>query len=758
MRKKLLIATIAAVGLASRLSIAPFTGHAWDMYVWLKSGELFLHENYNIYMVSDITGFPWGFYAYPPIWLYWLAITQFIKIKLGLNISQQVVLIKLPIIISDIIIGLLLYKLGKKYDLDEKTCIVLAASFILNPLVVFISSVWGMFDSIATLFVMLSILLLSRRQEYLSLLSLGIGTAIKIYPALFYPALMVYLYKNKKSLKKLLITGNLLFFSPLLISSIPYLSSLNEYISKMVFHISNIGQFNIWTLLSPLISTELISIISMSLLFCFYVNFLLKHLKNFSSRGSHIRMFTAILVIFLATSLKVNVQYTVWLIPLLLLDIAISENRRFDDVVSLVIINAAGIVFVVAFGQLISFDINSLGRVNILAVSENFIFGGIILLSAAVAGWRFILMMFNYLEFFRIKKIMIGKVGLSLILIVLILSLSLFPSPAGIELPQSQIRIAVPESVHSIFTNGKTSINNDDLDRIARPNIMVLSFSLDFFNLYDGYQSDSSLNKYMKFRIDASDLTAGKLREIITNLKNERIKVLVGVFVSPQQKYISYGIHGYSSNWLLSNYPEILKNGKVNFDEYIIINNEKTQYSYYLAKKISRVVNDFNFDGVYILTEPDGIKTVNDVESILGLLINVRREISRDKILIVDRVDPFLSIDLLRIILNHTDYVVLHTSPWIDGMLYGARANRTVETYRQCIRHIKSELKNNEWHKLLFSIYTLDMARGWLTPALAVQLEVDSYSSLLDNGYAIYYVSNYLPYRLKLRQQVESFS
>jgi len=262
----------------------------------------------------------------------------------------------------------------------------------------------------------------------------------------------------------------------------------------------------------------------------------------------------------------------------------------------------------------------------------------------------------------------------------------------------------------------------------------------------------------MKFRIDASDLTAGKLREIITNLKNERIKVLVGVFVSPQQKYISYGIHGYSSNWLLSNYPEILKNGKVNFDEYIIINNEKTQYSYYLAKKISRVVNDFNFDGVYILTEPDGIKTVNDVESILGLLINVRREISRDKILIVDRVDPFLSIDLLRIILNHTDYVVLHTSPWIDGMLYGARANRTVETYRQCIRHIKSELKNNEWHKLLFSIYTLDMARGWLTPALAVQLEVDSYSSLLDNGYAIYYVSNYLPYRLKLRQQVESFS
>lgn len=751
MRNKLLIAILTAIGLAVRLTLAPFTGHGWDMYVWLKSGELFTYTSYNIYEISDIAGFPWGFYTYPPLWLYWLAAAQALRALLGLEIHLQVFLIKLPIILADVITGLLLYRLGQKLALEEKTCVTMYALFILNPLVIFISSVWGMFDSVATLFVILSLLLLTTGHECMSLFSLGVGAAVKIYPALFFPALLIYLHENKKPIREVLIKGSAMFFSPLIISSLPYLSSPGPYLSKIFFHISNVGQFNIWTLIKPFLSVEWISIISTSLLVFLYGYFILKNLKNFSKSGFQLRLFTGLLIIFLATSMKVNVQYMVWLIPLLLIDIATKKGRSREDVISYIIINAVGLVFIAAFGQFISFDLTSLGRVKSVVVSENFIAGGLILTSSAIAGWRFILMMLDHLNLTNVKKVMMGKVGISLILILFILSLSLFPSPAGIELPQSKVRIAVLESAHSVFTDGKTYLDFDEVDRLGRPNIIVLPFSIDFFNLYDRYDPELSLNKYMKFRIDTSELKASDLRRIVSNLKNEGIRVTLGVFIAPEQRLVSYGIHGYSADWLINNHPEVLRDGKIQFGEYINESGVETRYSTFVAKKIRDIVMDFGFDGVYILTEPEGIRTVKDLEALLPLLVDVRKEVGDDKVLFIDRVDPFLSAPALRETLNHVDYLVIHTSPWIDGMLYGTRANRTIETYQLRIRQLKNELPRDVWPKLLYTVYTLDMTNGWLTPALEVQLEVDSYSGLLESGYAVYYASNYLPYRLKLR-------
>jgi hypothetical protein len=226
---------------------------------------------------------------------------------------------------------------------------------------------------------------------------------------------------------------------------------------------------------------------------------------------------------------------------------------------------------------------------------------------------------------------------------------------------------------------------------------------------------------------------------------------MVGVFIAPEQRLVSYGIHGYSADWLINNHPEVLRDGKIQFGEYINEGGVETRYSAFVAKKIRDIVMDFGFDGVYILTEPEGIRTAQDLEAVLPLLVDVRKEVGDDKVLVIDRVDPFLSAPALRETLSHVDYLVIHASPWIDGMLHGTRANRTIETYQLRIRQLKSELPRDVWPKLLYTVYTLDLTNGWLTPALEVQLEVDSYSGLLESGYAVYYASNYLPYRLKLR-------
>jgi len=64
-------AAVYAAALVVRLVLAPFFGHSWDLFIWVKSGELF-YRGVNVYEVRSLTDFPWGFYTYPPGWLYWL--------------------------------------------------------------------------------------------------------------------------------------------------------------------------------------------------------------------------------------------------------------------------------------------------------------------------------------------------------------------------------------------------------------------------------------------------------------------------------------------------------------------------------------------------------------------------------------------------------------------------------------------------------------------------------------------------------------
>ena len=146
---------IIVLGLVARLIPSAFFAHPWDMYIWIKSGELGLHE-LNIYKFNNPVDYPWGFYAYPPAWLYWLIAATVIGDAVG-DLHFKVFMIKLPIILADIAIALLLYRLAEKLGFDEKKALIISAIWLFNPITYFISTFWGMFDSIAVLFELLAI-------------------------------------------------------------------------------------------------------------------------------------------------------------------------------------------------------------------------------------------------------------------------------------------------------------------------------------------------------------------------------------------------------------------------------------------------------------------------------------------------------------------------------------------------------------------------------------------------------------------------
>ena len=74
------------------------------------------------------------------------------------------VLVKLPAIIADLGIGVLLFAIAKRFT-RATVAFGVAALYVLNPAVIFISAKWGQVDAVAGFFVLLSAYLLLKSDD-----------------------------------------------------------------------------------------------------------------------------------------------------------------------------------------------------------------------------------------------------------------------------------------------------------------------------------------------------------------------------------------------------------------------------------------------------------------------------------------------------------------------------------------------------------------------------------------------------------------
>lgn len=110
-------------------------------------------------------------------------------------------LFKLPILLADIGIALLLYKMTKR---DEKSM----KMFLFNPYIIFISAAW-MFDSIAVFFLLLSLYLFEKEKYDLSAIFLSLGFLTKFYPIFALPVFCTEFIRRRswKFLRYMLVFG-----------------------------------------------------------------------------------------------------------------------------------------------------------------------------------------------------------------------------------------------------------------------------------------------------------------------------------------------------------------------------------------------------------------------------------------------------------------------------------------------------------------------------------------------------------------------
>lgn len=214
---------IILLGIAIREALAPLTGHPFDFELWIRLGYYVARGNDPYTYTAPVPGLSMpgasimSWIGYPPIWAFFQAGQYAIYTNLGINNRfVYYFLIKQPMIIADILVGLILYKivsgLSKKEDLGFKAL----ALWILCPFTILISSVWGMFDQIILLAVLTSALLISKTTTSASIAAFGF--ILKVIPLIYVP-LFAFVQKTKS---RTVLYLTLVIGESILLSLIPY--------------------------------------------------------------------------------------------------------------------------------------------------------------------------------------------------------------------------------------------------------------------------------------------------------------------------------------------------------------------------------------------------------------------------------------------------------------------------------------------------------------------------------------------------------
>lgn len=226
-----------------RLLLGLLPSFTIDMNNWIAwSGMLTEHGLLKFYSLPGWTDYMPGFFYY-----LWIA-GSFFK---ALGSSLTPFWVKLPVILADMGVGLLLYKILLKKSF--KIAVFAYLSYVLNPVVMFTNSIWGQTDGLIALFVLLAAYFLAEKKNYVvSSLFWVLALLVKPQALAALPVLLLYLLFNKKYKKTLFFI--LLSLLLVVVLGLPFFAKTNPIfgipilISKMSNEspFTSVMAFNFW--------------------------------------------------------------------------------------------------------------------------------------------------------------------------------------------------------------------------------------------------------------------------------------------------------------------------------------------------------------------------------------------------------------------------------------------------------------------------------------------------------------------------------
>ena len=456
---------------------------------------------------------------------------------------------------------------------------------------------------------------------------------------------------------------------------------------------------------------------------------------------------TLVVVSFLATSPKVNIQYTNFLIPLILLSNDFWRTKNVKRNFGLLMIS--GLIWIIcSWFILANYDLGYLGRVYI---SESYEISPAHVLTAIMGlfgGTRFVALLMDYLNLQKYDTAYISKWNIAMYTAVILVGIAaILPSPAGVILPNCPVRIAIPESADSAFIPGSEQSIDQFLKHYNVTHV-VLAFSPDFVNTYEEYEPSQDVTVYFRFKTQPERWTQKDIKWLIDELRSRGIKVLLGVYLKAEGTIYRYSVQGFSVDWV-EKHPEVIGYQRLLlFNSTLKLNGDEIRYSRFFSDKIKRIVEDFGFDGVYLMSW-DSWKLKHDRLHHLEPLLEDLRTL--DKPIFIEGPEV-MDYDAISKLLREADYVVLKTAPLIRRLYYAIRDNSSITNYDHDLLRILDNVSDEDRARLLFSAYTFSFVDGWFNPAIELQMEVNKYSEVgFHGGYAIYYADRYSPYKLSIK-------
>jgi hypothetical protein len=211
LRRPVVLVLIA--GLVIRLVLMPTLSPDFDMMHWALAIQ-HIQAGAGLY---DILG-----YWYTPVWGYILGGTAYLMNLLGitdygyffaetaqvesLRMGHTMVIttmafnfiVKIPALISDVVVGYIIYRFISERTGDKKKATYGFALWFLCPLVIYVSAVHGMFDSIYVMFMVLSVYSLYKGHDFLAGVSLSVAVLLKVFPIYIIFVLIAYIFTKHR--------------------------------------------------------------------------------------------------------------------------------------------------------------------------------------------------------------------------------------------------------------------------------------------------------------------------------------------------------------------------------------------------------------------------------------------------------------------------------------------------------------------------------------------------------------------------------
>ncbi len=185
------IARLLLLGLVIREAFSFWTGHPFDMEIWVRNGYYVSLGGSPYAPMPPVPGLSFTYLnqsiasvAYLPLWPLMLA--GLYRLFSAVSGSRFVLyfLLKQPSILGDVLLGYLMGRAAERWGAPVPTARRVLAFWMVFPYPILISAIWGMFDGLVAACVVGS-LLVSATWKRSSLL--GLGVLLKLYPVIFVP-------------------------------------------------------------------------------------------------------------------------------------------------------------------------------------------------------------------------------------------------------------------------------------------------------------------------------------------------------------------------------------------------------------------------------------------------------------------------------------------------------------------------------------------------------------------------------------------